>query len=151
MKQLRLTQSPYAIAPALSGSLWWRIGGLEGESPLRTLMVGTVSRTARVSVARRNLKEAVRKAVARRTGTALRQPHLGERAKRLKAQYHPEGEEVFAAGICSEGRASYPGRSVDLPGATNIVRCWDGLAEVSRGRSSCRKPQQRRAELVMSG
>ena len=33
-------------------------------------MVGTVSRTARVSVARRNLKEAVSKALARRTEIA---------------------------------------------------------------------------------
>ena len=48
--------------------------GLDGaqskSSPLRTLMVGTVSRTARVSVVRPNLKEAAGKTPARRTGIA---------------------------------------------------------------------------------
>jgi hypothetical protein len=43
---------------------------LGGESPLRALMTGTVSRTARVSTARWNLKEAVRKLPARGTRTA---------------------------------------------------------------------------------
>ena len=66
----------------------------------------------------------------------MRQPHLGERAKRLKAQYHPEGVEVDAAGIWDEGHASYPGRSVNLPCATGTERCRDGLAEVSRGHNS---------------
>ena len=81
----------------------------------------------------------------------MRQPHLGERAKKLEARNHPEGEEVNAAGVCSEGRASYPGRSADLPCATAIERWRDGWAEVSRGRSSCLQPKRRRAELVMSG
>ena len=42
---------------------------LGGASPLQALMVGTVSRTARVSIARWNLKEAVSKSAARRTET----------------------------------------------------------------------------------
>ena len=31
-----------------------------------------------------------------------------------------------------EGRASYPRRSVILPCATSIERCWDGITEVNR-------------------
>ena len=52
------------------GRLWWSTERLEGVTPLRTLMMGTVSRTARVSAAKRNLKEAVSKTPARRTGSA---------------------------------------------------------------------------------
>jgi hypothetical protein len=70
----------------------------------------------------------------------MRQPHLGERAKRLKAPYHPEGVEVDAAGIWDEGHANYPGRSVNLPCATGVERRRDGLAEVSRGHIS--RPDQ---------
>lgn len=66
----------------------------------------------------------------------MRQPHLGERAKRLKAPYHPEGVEVDAASIRDEGHANYPGRSVNLLRATGIARCRDGLSEVSRRHSS---------------
>jgi hypothetical protein len=50
----------------------------------------------------------------------MRQPHLGERAKRLKAPDHPEGVEVDAAGILDEGHANYSGRSVNLPCATGV-------------------------------
>ena len=81
----------------------------------------------------------------------MRQPYLGKRAKKLEARNHPESEEVDAAGVCSEGRASYPGRSADLPCATAIERWRDESAEVSRGRSSRLQPRRRRAELVMSG
>ena len=70
----------------------------------------------------------------------MRQPHLGERAKRLKGPYHPEGVEVDAAGIRDEGHANYPGRSVNLPCATGVERRRDGLAEVSRGHMS--RPDQ---------
>ncbi len=38
-------------------------------------------------------------------------------------------------GISVKVGAPYPGRSVDLPGATDIERCWEGSAEVSRGHS----------------
>ena len=62
----------------------------------------------------------------------MRQLHLGERAQLLEAQYHPEDVEVDAAGIWDEGHANYPGRSVNLPCATGIERCWNGLIEVSR-------------------
>jgi len=59
----------------------------------------------------------------------MRQPHLGERAKLLKAEYRPDDVEVDAAGIWDEGHAHYPGRSVNLLCATDIERCRDGLAE----------------------
>jgi hypothetical protein len=49
-------------------------------------MVGTVSRTARVSGATRNLKEAVRKVLARRTGIAYEAATSGEGAMIPEAQ-----------------------------------------------------------------
>jgi hypothetical protein len=70
----------------------------------------------------------------------MRQPHLGERAMKLEARYHPEDVEVDAAGIWDEGHAHYPGRSVNLPCATGIERCRDGLTEVIRGHIS--RPDQ---------
>ena len=82
----------------------------------------------------------------------MRQSHLGEGAKKPEARNHPEGGKVDAAGVCSEGRASYPGRPASLPErATHVARLGDGSAGVSRGRSSRWKPQRRRAEPVMSG
>jgi len=47
-----------------------------------------------------------------------------------------EDRAVDAAGVWVEGHASYPGRSVHLPRATGIGRCWEGWSEVSRGRMS---------------
>ena len=46
-----------------------------------------------------------------------------------------EGMDVYAAGISGKVGAHYPGRSADLPCATDIERCGDELAEVSRGHS----------------
>ncbi len=46
-----------------------------------------------------------------------------------------EGMGVYAAGISVKAGAHYPGRSVDLPCATTVVRWRDGSAEVSRGHS----------------
>jgi RNA-directed DNA polymerase len=40
-------------------------------------------------------------------------------------------------------RAHYPGRSVNLPCATGIARCWEGLAEVSRRHSRPTRPSRR--------
>jgi len=42
---------------------------------------------------------------------------------------------VYAAGISVKESAHYPGRSADLPWATDIERCGEGAAEVSRGHS----------------
>ena len=46
-----------------------------------------------------------------------------------------EGMDVYAAGISVKVGAHYPGRSVDLPCASGIDRCWEGSSEVSRGYS----------------
>ena len=43
--------------------------------------------------------------------------------------------DVNAAGISVKVDAPYPGRSVDLPCAISIERCWEGSTEVSRGHS----------------
>ena len=76
-------------------------------------MVGTVSRTARVSGATWNLKEAVSKVLARRTEIAYKAATTGQAGTCLiKPNIHPEGVVVDAAGIWEEGRANYPGRSV---------------------------------------
>ena len=97
---------------------------------------GTVSRTARVPIARWDLKEAAGKALARRTEIAYEAAVLGEEANIFKARYlHGKYHRKCGEYKC-EGRTSYPGRSVNLPCATGIERCWDGLAEVSSGHMS---------------
>ena len=80
-------------------------------------MVGTVSRTARVSGATRNLKEAVSKVLARRTGIAYEAVTSGREGIYLQSPITiQEGVAVDAAGIWDEGHAHYPGRSVSLRG-----------------------------------
>jgi hypothetical protein len=104
-------------------------------------MVGTDSRTAKVSVVRRNLKEAAGKVLARRTGIAYEAGTSGREGKYLQSPITiQDGVSVDAAGIWDEGHANYPGRSVNLPCATGIERCRDGFSEVSRGHSS--RPDQ---------
>ena len=46
-----------------------------------------------------------------------------------------ERRDVHPTGISVKVGVSYPGRSGDLPCATGIERCRDGLPEVSRGHS----------------
>lgn len=46
-----------------------------------------------------------------------------------------ERRGVDPTGISVKVGASYPGRSAGMPCATDIERCWDVLAEVSRGHS----------------
>jgi len=76
---------------------------------------GTVSRTARVSTARWNLKEAEGKALARRTEIAYEAAAVGKKAIIFKAQFlHGDGGRKCGGYKC-EGRAHYPGRSVILP------------------------------------
>ena len=76
-------------------------------------MVGTVSRTARVSGVTRNLKEAAGKILARRTGIAYEAGISGRGVKCLQSPITiQEGVSVYAAGIWGEGHAHYPGRSV---------------------------------------
>jgi len=47
--------------------------------------------------------------------------------------------------------AHYPGRSADLPCATGIARCRDGLAEVSRGHSRLTRPSRRPEHELQTG
>jgi hypothetical protein len=76
-------------------------------------MEGTISRTATVSVARRNLKKAEGKIPARRTEIAYKAATTRQAGTCLiKLNIHPEGVEVDAAGVWEEGHANYPGRSV---------------------------------------
>ena len=78
-------------------------------------MVGTDSRTARVSFVRGNLKEAVGKILARRTGIAYEAVTSGREGNYLQSPITiQEGVAVDAAGIWDEGHANYPGRSVNL-------------------------------------
>ena len=62
-----------------------------------------------------------------------------------------ERRAVDPTGISVKVSAQYPGRSDALPRASGVGRRCDGVSEVSRGHSSCRKFRQRRAEPVMSG
>jgi hypothetical protein len=81
-------------------------------------MVGTVSRTARVSGATRNLKEAAGKTPARRTGIAYEADVSGREGEYLQSPITiREGAPVYAAGIWDEGHAHYPGRSAAPPWA----------------------------------
>jgi hypothetical protein len=105
-------------------------------------MVGTVSRTARVSGVTRNLKEAAGKILARRTGIAYEAGSPGRGVKSLQSPITiQEGVTVYAAGIWDEGRAHYPGRSAvphlakSSAGQTGnrLTLC---SAEVSRGHTS---------------
>jgi len=100
-------------------------------------MVGTDSRTAMVSAARRNQKEAAGKVPARRTGIAYEAATSGQEGQYLQSPITiREGVAVYAAGVWDEGHAHYPGRSDNLPCATGVERRRDGLAEVSRGHRS---------------
>jgi hypothetical protein len=75
-------------------------------------MVGTVSRTARVSGVTRNLKEAAGKTLARRTEIAYEAGTSGREGTVLQSPITiQEGVSVYAAGIWGEGHAHYPGRS----------------------------------------
>ena len=96
---------------------------------------GTVSRTARVSIVRWNLKEAEGKALVRRTGIAYEATAVGEKASIFKARYLHGSCRRRCGGHKCEGRAHYPGRSARLPQASAAARWRDGCAEVSRGHS----------------
>ena len=96
---------------------------------------GTISRSARVSIVRWNLKEAAGKTRARRTEIAYEAVVLGKEANIFKARYLYGNCGRRCGEHKCEGHAHYPGRSGDLPLATTIVRWWDGSSEVSRGHS----------------
>ena len=62
-----------------------------------------------------------------------------------------ESMAVDAAGISVKVGAHYPGRSADLPCATGIARCRDGLVEVSRGHSRLTRPSRRPEHELQTG
>jgi hypothetical protein len=70
---------------------------------------GSVSRTARVSTVRWNLKEAAGKALARRTGSAYEVSALDERANIFKVQYLSGKCRRRCDGHKREGRCVLPG------------------------------------------
>ncbi len=88
---------------------------LGSESLLSARQRGTISRTARVSIARWNLKEVEGKALARRTEIAYKAVAVGKKANIFKAQYVHGNCGRRCGGYKCEGRAHYPGRPVDLP------------------------------------
>lgn len=59
-----------------------------------------------------------------------------------KSNTCPDGAGVDAAGISGKVGAHYPGRSANLPCATGIERCRDGVAEVSIGHSRWLDPTE---------
>ena len=60
---------------------------------------------------------------------------MGKKAIIFKARYLYGNCGCRCGGYKWEGHAHYLGRSVFLPLATSIVRCWDRGTEVSRGHS----------------
>ena len=55
------------------------------------------------------------------------------RQRSSKSNTCTEGMDVDAAGISAKVGAHYPGRSVDLPWATSIVRCREGSQKSAEG------------------
>jgi len=105
-------------------------------------MMGTVSRTARVSGVTRNLKEAAGKTPARRTEIAYEAGMSGREGNDLQSPIIiREDMSVDAAGLWDEGHAHYLGRSA-VPhwaksGAGSSGDRWPlSSAEVSRGHTS---------------
>jgi hypothetical protein len=69
----------------------------------------------------------------------------------LKSDTCTESLGVDVAGISVKVGAQYPGRSVNLPGATGIARCREGLAEVSRRHSRLTRPSRRPEHELQTG
>jgi hypothetical protein len=97
-------------------------------------MTGTPSRTARVSTARWDLKEAVSKLLTRGTRIACEALCGGARERLFLKPYVIRNRMVYMRRVWKEGHASYPGSSVRLPQARAVERESDGRTEVSRGR-----------------
>src|ERR1041384_4506632 len=93
----------FCFACARQGALTW--GGKSPTSPTG----GIVSRTARVSTARWNLKEAAGKALARRTETAYEACKLDEKAHIFKVRYLYGKLERICGGHKREGECAIPG------------------------------------------
>ena len=93
----------------------WEDGGREAPSyPMRCKSStdptgGTVSRTARVSAARRNLKEAAGKTLARRTEIAYEAAAPDEKANIFKVPYLYGRRGRICGGHKREGARALPG------------------------------------------
>jgi hypothetical protein len=118
------------------------------QVPAEALMTGTPSRTARVSAARRNLKEAAGKLPVRGTRTASEAN--GSRA-RGRIDPKPDGIRIEPAYMRrTRGRKVARLTLRDLPSclrARHAVRRADGSAEVRRGHSK-RGPTVRSIETL---
>ncbi len=88
---------------ARQGALTW------GCEPPTGPTGGTVSRTARVSIARWNPEEAAGKALARRTETAYEAAVLDEKANIFKVRYLYGKHGRICGGHKSEGECAFPG------------------------------------------
>ena len=111
---------------------------------------GIVSRTARVSIARWNLKEAAGKALARRTGNAYEACKLDEKAAIFKVRYLYGKLVRRCGGHKREGERALPGEVCNFAlRATVAERRLEEDAEVSRGHSSSIRPE-RRPELEVT-
>jgi len=92
---------------------------------------GTTSRTARVSTARWNLKEAAGKALARRTEIAYEAVTPGKAATTPKPSTCTEGVDVDAAGISVKVTRLTLGSLALCLCATHLARGGDGEPELS--------------------
>ena len=89
-------------------------------------MTGTPSRTARVSIARWNLKEAAGKLLTRGTRTASEATYRGARELAYLKPYVIRNDTVYMRRGWKKGHASYPGSSAHLPWARSAERPTDG-------------------------
>jgi hypothetical protein len=81
----------------------------------------------------------------------MRRPWRIRRQISSKSDTCTEAMDVDAAGISGKVGAHYPGRSDNLPCATGIVRCGDGLSEVSRRHSRLTRPSRRPEHELRTG
>jgi hypothetical protein len=125
-----------------------RAHALGGVSPLRTLMKGTASRTARAAATGMGLKEAEGKAPARRTW-----PRMGAEGKEFQSPIGGSGCE----GIWGEGECAIPGevRTVAVrlsparDGETSVQKAAEGRIVVAHSDKGPNREGRRGAEVSM--
>jgi len=92
---------------------------------------GIISRTARVSIVRWNLKEAAGKTLARRTGSGYEASMRGEKSNIFKAQYLYGTHSRISDGHKREGKSALPGE-VCRPASVLVApkaRRWGGRSQ----------------------
>jgi hypothetical protein len=100
--RVALRSHPFNLC-ARQGAPTWRCKSSTGPTG------GTVSRTARVSIARWNLKEAAGKALARRTGIAYEAAVADKKANIFKVRYLYGSHGRRCGGYKREGGCALPG------------------------------------------